>query len=70
LFTHKPVLAGIADIPTLKAISALVGDIDVRVSSATITRGLFPRQSSTTWSVRRQSMLPVDAVARGRPGAA
>jgi type IV secretory pathway TraG/TraD family ATPase VirD4 len=70
LFTHKLVLSGIADIPTLKAISALAGDVDVRVSSSTITRGLVPKQSSTTWSVRRQPSLPVYAVARGSPGTA
>jgi type IV secretory pathway TraG/TraD family ATPase VirD4 len=70
LFTHKLVLRGIADLDTLKAISALAGDVDVRVSSSTITRGLLPKQSSTTWSVRRQPMLPVDAVARGTASAA
>ncbi len=70
LFTHKLVLPGIADITTPKAISALAGAVDVRVSSSTVTRGLLPKQSSTTWSVRRQPRLPVAAVARGRPGAA
>jgi type IV secretory pathway TraG/TraD family ATPase VirD4 len=70
LFTHKVVLPGIADIETLKAISALAGEVDVTVRSNTASRGSRQRQSSTTWSLRRQPRLPVDAIARGRPGAA
>jgi type IV secretory pathway TraG/TraD family ATPase VirD4 len=70
LFTHKLVLGGLADLATLKAISAIAGDIDVNVRSNTVSRGFRQRQSSTTWSVRRQARLPVDAIARGTPGTA
>jgi type IV secretory pathway TraG/TraD family ATPase VirD4 len=68
-FTHKVVLPGVADLATLKAISALGGGVDVKVSSSTVSRGRH-RQASTTWSLRRQPRLPVDAIARGRPGTA
>ncbi len=70
LFTHKLVLAGLADLTTLKAISALAGEADVNVRSNTVSRGFRQRQSSTTWSVRRQPRLPVDVIARGTPGTA
>jgi type IV secretory pathway TraG/TraD family ATPase VirD4 len=70
LFTHKLILAGLADLTTLKAISALAGEVDVNVRSNTVSRGFRQRQSSTTWSLRRQPRLPVDAIARGRPGTA
>jgi type IV secretion system protein VirD4 len=68
-FTHKVVLPGVADIATLKAISALAGEVDVKVSSGTVSRGRH-RQTSTTWTLRRQPRLPLDAVARGRQGTA
>jgi len=68
LFSHKLALPGIADLATLKAISALAGEVDVQVSS--VTRGALPRQASTTWSLRRQPRLPIDAVASGVPGCA
>jgi hypothetical protein len=70
LFTHKLVLSGLADLTTLKAISALAGEIDVNLRSSTISRGFRQRQATTTWSVRRQPRLPVDAIARGKPGTA
>ena len=70
LFTHKLVLTGLADLATLKAISALAGEVDVNVRSNTVSRGFRQKQSSTTWSVRRQPRLPVDAIARGNPGTA
>ena len=70
LFTHKLILSGLADMTTLKAISALAGEVDVNVRSNTVSRGFRQRQSSTTWSVRRQPRLPVDAIARGNPGTA
>jgi hypothetical protein len=63
------VLPGVADLATLKAISALAGEVDVKVSSSTVSRG-WPRQASTTWSLRRQPRLPVDAIARGASGTA
>jgi type IV secretion system protein VirD4 len=68
-FTHKVVLSGVADLATLKAISTLAGEVDAKVSSSTVSRGLH-RQASTTWSLRRQPLLPVDAIARGKPGTA
>jgi type IV secretory pathway TraG/TraD family ATPase VirD4 len=71
LFTHKLVLPGIADLATLKAISALAGEMDVPIRSNTVSHGFRQkRQASTTWSVRRQPRLPVDAIARGKPGTA
>ena len=69
-FTHKVVLPGVADLATLKVISALAGEADVNVRSSTVSRGWGRRQSSTTWSPRRQPRLPVDAIARGVPGTA
>jgi type IV secretion system protein VirD4 len=68
-FTHKVVLPGVADLATLNAISALAGEVDVKVSSGTVSRGRH-RQVSTSWSLRRQPRLPVDVIARGKPGTA
>ncbi len=65
LFTHTLLLPGIADTATLKAVSALAGDVDVTVRST--TRG---GHSSTTTSTQRRPRLPVDAIAIGRPGEA
>lgn len=63
LFTQKVILPGIADMATLKAISALAGDVDVNIRSISKDhRGLFPT-SSTTTSVRRQPRLPFDRIA-------
>jgi type IV secretory pathway TraG/TraD family ATPase VirD4 len=71
LFTHKLVLPGIADLTTLKAVSALAGEVDVRVRSTTVSNGGFSKKhASTTRSSRRQPRLPVDTVARGTPGTA
>jgi len=70
LFTHKLVLPGVADLATLKAISALAGEMDVTVRSTTVDRGLLPKHASTNWSLRRQPRMPVDVVARGRAGTA
>ena len=70
LFTHKLVLPGIADTTTLKALSDLAGEVSVRVRSTNLTHVLLRRHASTTWSTRRQPRLPVDAIARGYPGAA
>jgi len=68
-FTHKAILPGVADMATLTAISALAGEVDVPVSSSTVTRG-WPPRASTTWSYRRQPRLAVDAIAKGVPGTA
>lgn len=70
LFTHKLVLPGIADLNTLKAISALAGEVDVNVRSDTVSRAVWRKQASTTWSIRRLPRLPVDAIARGKLGTA
>ena len=68
LFGAKLVLPGVADVTTLRAISALVGEHDVTVRSRSRTgwRGAW----TTSWSSRRQSLLPADAIRRGRPGCA
>ncbi|HMK97423.1 MAG TPA: type IV secretory system conjugative DNA transfer family protein [Acidimicrobiales bacterium] len=70
IFSHKVVLPGVADMATLKAISALAGEVDVPISSKSISEVLWERQATTTWSWRRQPRLPVDAIARGKPGTA
>ncbi|MHB1534751.1 MAG: type IV secretory system conjugative DNA transfer family protein [Acidimicrobiales bacterium] len=69
LFTHKVVLPGIADLATLRAISALAGDVDVPTPSQTATNTLLPK-GSTTWSVQRRPRLPPDQVAASPPGTA
>jgi type IV secretory pathway TraG/TraD family ATPase VirD4 len=70
IFTHKLVLPGVADMPTLKAVSALAGEMDVTVRSTTVDRGFLPKHATTNWSLRRQPRLPVDTVARGKPDTA
>ena len=67
LFTEKVVLPGIADIDTLKAVSALAGEVDVPTLSVT-TAWFSPTGPSRTWSPRRLPVLPVDGVANGLPG--
>jgi type IV secretion system protein VirD4 len=68
LFGAKLVLPGVADVTTLRAISALVGEHDVTVRSRSRTgwRGAW----TTSWSTRRQPVLPADAIRRGRAGCA
>ena len=70
LFTHKLVLPGLADLTTLKAVSALAGEVELAVRSISVTHGFRQSQRSTTWSPRRQPRLPVDAVAHGAAGTA
>ena len=76
LFGATVVLPGIGDVRTLKALSDLCGDVEVRVRSETRGRSGWgrwsrrPRQRSVTWSTRRQPRLGVDAVAQGRDGCA
>jgi type IV secretion system protein VirD4 len=71
LFGTTVVLGGIADLPTLEALSALAGHHEVptrTVGTAGSADGrLLPSVSVSTVERRR---LPVDAVARGVPGAA
>ncbi len=64
LFTHKLVLPGIADLVTLRQISALAGDVDMPVTSR--TRDPLGRTSTNT-SPHRRPRLPVDTIARGTP---
>jgi len=68
LFGAKLVLPGIGDVRTLEAVSALCGEVDVPVRST--TRGPGWRRRSTTLATHRRRRVPVDEVARGRPGAA
>jgi type IV secretion system protein VirD4 len=71
LFGTTVVLGGIADLPTLQALSALAGDHEVgtrTVSMATNAAGRPLPSVSVSTVVRRR--LPVDAVARGVPGTA
>lgn len=66
LFTHKLLLPGVADPATLKAISTLAGHVDVPLRSRTAGW----RQSSTSWTTRRQPRLPEDRVANLPAGTA
>jgi type IV secretion system protein VirD4 len=75
LFGTKLVLPGIGDTATLEALSRLVGEVDVPTTSTTRTppfqaflTGRY--QSSRTTGLRRERRLPLDAIARGRPGTA
>jgi type IV secretory pathway TraG/TraD family ATPase VirD4 len=71
LFGATVVLPGIGDVRTLRAISAVCGDVEVRVRSD--TRGRTERRGrsrSVTWSTRRQPRLGIDEVAQGQPGRA
>ena len=66
LFAAKAVLPGVADVQTLQAVSALVGEHDVRLRSRSRTGWRGPW--TTSLSVRRQALLAPDQVRRGRPG--
>lgn len=66
-FGAKVVLPGVAEPTTLEALSALVGEHDVRVRSTSRTgRGA----ETASWSVRRQRITPVDAIRRMPRGSA
>ena len=67
LFGAKLLLPGVADVRTLEAVSALIGQHDVPVPSTSRTGWLKGRRS---WSTRRQPRLAVDELRRGRPGCA
>ena len=62
LFTHKLVLPGVADQATLRALSALAGDVDVPVRSDSTSRGRN-WSTGTSWTTRRQPRLPLDQIA-------
>jgi type IV secretion system protein VirD4 len=66
LFPTSMVLAGIADRPTLDAVSALAG----RRPTTTVSVSHAARRRSVTTAIVERSRLPVDEVARGRPGCA
>ena len=69
LFGTTVVLPGIADTTTLRDLSALAGDHSVRAETLSRSVGSWGRiRPSTTLATSRQPRLPVDAIARGRPG--
>ncbi len=69
LFGTTVVLPGIADTATLRDLSALAGDHSVRAETLSHSVGSWGRlRPSTTLATSRQPRMPVDAIARGRPG--
>jgi type IV secretory pathway TraG/TraD family ATPase VirD4 len=73
LFGTKIILPGIGDVRTLEAVSALCGEKQVTLRSATAGPALATltgrgRAASMTVSTRTQRRVPVDAIAAGRPG--
>jgi type IV secretory pathway TraG/TraD family ATPase VirD4 len=71
LFGATVVLGGVADMPTLEALSALGGDHEVATRTVGAVAGADGRvhpSTSVTGVLRRR--LPVDVLARGLPGAA
>lgn len=71
LFGTTVVLPGIADLPTLQAITALAGDEEVPTRTVGTGPGPDGRlRSSVSWSTVHRPRLPVDAIGRGAPGTA
>ncbi len=73
VFGTKVLFPGIGDYRTLQLVSSLAGDKDVQVRSVTRQRGWELRKrkpASDTVSLRREPVLPIDAIAKGRPGMA
>jgi type IV secretion system protein VirD4 len=69
LFGTTVVLPGIADTATLRDLSALAGECEVRHTTLTKTVGSWGRiRPSTSLGTTRQAVLAVDAIARGAPG--
>jgi type IV secretory pathway TraG/TraD family ATPase VirD4 len=73
LFGTKLVFPGIGDTRTLEAVSLLAGEHEVptfSVSQGPRRHGLVraPRTTTRTVSMRKERILPVDAIARGHPG--
>src|SRR5208283_1106644 len=73
LFGTKLVFPGIGDTRTLEAVSLLAGEHEVPTIS--VTRGprrnglrAFGKGTTRTVSMRKDRILPVDAIARGHPG--
>jgi len=71
LFGATVVLGGIADVPTLESLSVLAGEEEIRTRSVGSAPGGIgaTRRSSQVSTINRRR-LPVDAIARGRPGSA
>jgi type IV secretory pathway TraG/TraD family ATPase VirD4 len=71
LFGSTVVLPGIADVATLRDLSALAGDHDVATMSLSHSVGRHGRlRPATSVGPRRLPRQPVDAIAHGRPGQA
>ena len=75
LFGSKIVFPGLGDTRSLESISRLLGEIDAPDSSVTRTPTLQALATgrfsvSRTSGFRRERRLPVDAIAKGRPGMA
>jgi hypothetical protein len=71
LFGATVVLPGIADLRTLRDLSALGGDHDVVTTSLSHTVGRHGRlRPSSSLSTVRLPRFPIDALAHGRPGCA
>ncbi len=71
LFGTKIVLPGIGDLRTLEAVSRLAGQADVGTRSLSTSAWWSRRPSAnTTYSTRRQDVLPVDQVHGIAPGTA
>ncbi|MGA8295831.1 MAG: type IV secretory system conjugative DNA transfer family protein [Acidimicrobiales bacterium] len=72
LFGSKVILSGSSDVRTLEALSALSGRRDTTTSTRSSTRlaGRIRRQRTVTSSIRSESRLAVDAIARPPKGAA
>jgi type IV secretion system protein VirD4 len=71
LFGTTLVLGGIADVPTLDAVSRLAGDHEVGTRTISLAQGPDGRLRPS-WSISGllRPRLPVDVVARGAPGVA
>lgn len=71
LFGTTVVLGGIADMPTLEALSALAGEAEVPTRTVGTSSGAGGRlHASVSVGTVQRRRLPVDAVARGLPGVA
>jgi len=71
LFGATVVLPGIADIRTLRDLSALGGDHDVVITSLSQSIGRHGRlRPSSSQSTVRLPRFPIDVLAHGRPGCA
>jgi type IV secretion system protein VirD4 len=67
LFTHKLILPGIADLATLRQISALAGEHDQPVTSTSRTNHHPLGNRTTNTTPQRRPRLPLDTIATGHP---